>query len=1118
MSAHPVQIGQYEIVEPLGEGGMGVVYRARSERDGSVVALKTVRVRDEAQFAAIRREIYSLGLLRHPGVVRVVDSGIHNNRPWYAMDLLDGRTLREFMPGRDGSTIGLDERLRLIRRLCAPLAYLHGEGVVHCDLKPGNIFVDSDGRPVIVDFGLAARFTGGAGREALDIAEEGAGTIAYMSPEQIQGEPLDARADLYALGCILYETLTGRHVFERARPIDMAWAHLSDDPSPPSLHCAGVASEVDDLVLRLLAKRPSDRIGYAEDVAVALARIGIDGDDDGPRPRAYLYRPAFAGRESRLETLRECVSRLDSGSGGFVAVGGESGIGKTRLVAEAGRFARARGLRVLVSECRAFGGTAGQTPLGGLQPVLDAIADWCVQHGPIASGGVIGACAPVLAEYSPSFAGFVRAGAPSELVELTPDAARLRLFRALSDTIEQFAANGRPVVVILDDVQWADELTIGFLDHAARSAAGALSHVLVVATYRTDEVGPDLEQLLAQPGIEVIGLDRLDEPAVASIVGGMLSLQPPPRVFSRYLARQSEGNPFFVAEYLRAAVEAGFLWRDSAGEWQVTDTGNSLSQQVVIPLPGSLRELVGRRLNDVPDDAREIVAAAAVLGRETDVSAVLGVAQISDDSAQGPIAELIKRHVVSVTPQGRLRFVHDKIREVAYAGIAEDMRPAIHARAAEAISSTLAERQPELAATLGYHWEVAGDVERARTAYLKSARAARSQYALGEADRLYRAYLSLEGSSPAESVGVRIELAHDILRLRGRTADAIRMAERAVLDAGRMGEVRLEAEGRRKLGILYWESARMDDARAAFESALTLGRQLGDETLIGVTSGNLGNVHLQQGRLDDALECYNDAIAAHRKMGDRSGEGVKIGNIAIVHYNRGQLDRAVQLYGESIAIARETGNRSIEAKMVGNLALLESDRQNFDVAEGLFAEALAVARRIGDRREEGIILGNLAVQHWRNARFDDALDANRMAMDVAREMSNVRNEGILLTMQAIVERTLGRPADAERSVDQAYRLISKVDDRLQLALVWCERGFIDLARGRSAREALARAREIQRELDAGPDSDVAQNIGQLSRACDAAENGEALFRGQCVEDLSPPILEWLQRTGELPGG
>ncbi|MEL6181922.1 MAG: serine/threonine-protein kinase, partial [Myxococcota bacterium] len=253
--SHTGAIGPYRILDLLGEGGMGVVYRAQHQLTGERVALKTVRVAVEHGLSNIRREMRTLSRLRHPGVVRVVATGVEQGVPWYAMELIEGKPLDRYCidvalanggtaifkdhlvqptqilhgtpktepmkpetprsanpdeEGRFKEAAGgsLREVLTVMRRLCLTLAYLHGEGVVHRDLKPANIIIQPNGELVLVDFGVTVRFGARNSRESLQVGFQ-VGTALYMAPEQAQGELVDARADLYSVGCLLYELVAG---------------------------------------------------------------------------------------------------------------------------------------------------------------------------------------------------------------------------------------------------------------------------------------------------------------------------------------------------------------------------------------------------------------------------------------------------------------------------------------------------------------------------------------------------------------------------------------------------------------------------------------------------------------------------------------------------------------------------------------------------------------------------------------------------------------------------------------------------------------------------------------------------------------------------------------------
>jgi serine/threonine protein kinase len=421
--------GPYRLIEPLGQGGVALVFRAEDERSGKVVAVKSVRAPREGLLASIRREVSVLERLKHPGVVRIIEGGVSEGVPWYAMDLLEGETLRVLLRGSYASEIrptsrgsdssprgtaetlmnsenvwtprdaplpsdrlresvaspateqGLAWFLTVIRRLCEPLAYVHGEGVVHRDLTPGNVFVLPGGMPVLLDFGLVWRVVGEAGRGVLSVDAARAGTVAYMAPEQARGDPVDARSDLFSLGCMMYEALTGRVPFPARSLSELIALHRAGPPPRPEQHRIDTTPPLlTELVFGLLELDPRDRIGHASNVAAVLADIGAKGwpRKVGIQPKAYLYRPRLVGRHSALKYVLADIERLKERHGGSLFVGGESGIGKTSLAFEAARRASLEGIRVITGECAAVGLAGGRTlrrsgPLYPFSSLLQAV-------------------------------------------------------------------------------------------------------------------------------------------------------------------------------------------------------------------------------------------------------------------------------------------------------------------------------------------------------------------------------------------------------------------------------------------------------------------------------------------------------------------------------------------------------------------------------------------------------------------------------------------------------------------------------------------------------------------------------------------------------------------------
>jgi tetratricopeptide (TPR) repeat protein len=1136
-------IGPYRLTARLGHGAMSTVYRAEHLASGRSAALKIVETPEPHRLRAIRREIQVLAQLQHPGVVRVLDEGLHEGAPWYAMELVEGLPLTEAAASRPGP-----ERLRILARLCRTLAWLHGEGLVHRDLKPHNVLVRPGLTPVLLDFGLVSRFAAGGGREPLQTWEAAAGTVEYMAPEQIRNAWVDARADLYSVGCLLYELLAGRPPFVGS-PARVVRGHLRETPEPPSRLAPDVDPRLDALVERLLAKDPRERLGHADTAAAALEAVAGAAEAWPVPPRPYLYRPGLAGREPEMQELRRHLDEASAGAGRFVLVTGESGVGKTRLAMELGHEAHGR-VSFLAGQ-----GLAPQpgadSGLHALRPLLQAAADRCLAPEAEELRRALLGPAVRLALFEPALAAFAGDLPGPEVERLPPDEARRVLADAVADLIEALA-RPHPLCLVLDDLQWADELTLEVLRHLLHSGRLARLRVLLVGLERAEE--PVSVEI---PGAHRLRLGRLDPAAVGPIVRDMLAVEAAPEALARFLGRQSEGNPLFVAEYLRAAVAAGLLARDAGGRWVLhglePEPGGPALES--LPLPGTLHELLRKRLGRLSPLARGVLERASVLGRRFG-SALL---EALGGQEPGPIAaalgELFRAQVLEALDAESLQFVHDLVREAARAAVSADRQAELHRAAAETL-----EARPDLLAGLGPgelagHWQQAGEPARAAPYFLEAAREALRGHAHGDAERLYRTYLGLGSGPPLDRLAARHELGRQML-LRARSAEAREPLEQALREAEALGETDARARVLCSLGEADWRDARHEQARERFELALGLARACGAQSTEALALDRLANVANEQGQAEAAMQMFRQALALHERLGDRLSEALSLTNLAVYHHNRGRLAEAEALYRRALELHRAVGHRRLEGGTLGNLGIARLEQGQFAEAEALLTPALGIVREAGDRRTEALVLMHLATARFRGgseigveALYEEALrllreigarpaegeallayavlrlaqgdgpEARRLSLEALGLLREAGGGGMLgrPTLELARQERLweDRPAEALRHALAAREAVREAGNAALAVLCACEEGHALLAQGLPAEASLAEARRIvsEAQVDSG---EAAEAIGALAQAVQAAASGRPLLRGSRAEDLPPALRRALLRRGARP--
>ncbi|MEK6280717.1 MAG: protein kinase [Acidobacteriota bacterium] len=736
---------RYRLESEIGRGGMGIVYRATDLELMREVAVKilpeTLSSPDARQ--RLLREARAAAALNHPHIISVHDVGEAEGVPFFVMELVHGPSLSQVRPAE------IPRIVSIALQICDALEHAHTNNIVHRDLKPENVLMSTaslTGRVKIADLGLALP------SYAARISRAGVivGTAAYMAPEQALGQQVDGRADLYALGILLYELTTGRVPFIGADPLAVVSQHIHASVVPPRVLRPDIPRSLEAVILRLLAKDPSQRYANAADTEAAL-RASLDDhnvttEDDAGDAVAILdalSRGHLVGRVTELAEVRDLWRRAREGRGHAVLLSGEPGAGKTRLAREITVQAALDGAVVLTGGCYEYEAT---TPY---LPFVEAFRCWVrEQKDDAALCSILGDSAWQIAKLAPEIEH--RLGPCEDCPALPPHEERLLFFDA---AVKVFAnlAREKGLLFYADDLHWADRGTLWLLGHLLRQLKE--EPVLIVGAYREAEL--DRAHPLAKALVDWnrerlitrIVLRRFNSSETSAQLGALLG-ENVSGDFADAVHRETEGNPFFVEEVLKALIEKGSVRRES-GRWQRCNVAELI-------IPQSVKEAIGSRLDRVSKDCNEMLRAAAVLGKTftfEELEATSGGQK--EDVLLDALDEAAGAQLITADGSESFTFTHDKIREVLYEELNPIRRRRLHRHAADALELRASTSHCAVE-KLAHHYILAGDYEKGLT-YAKQAAV--------EAERIFAFEDAIASYGRARDCAQTLELTNEQLEL-----------------------------------------------------------------------------------------------------------------------------------------------------------------------------------------------------------------------------------------------------------------------------------------------------------------------------------------------------------------
>ena len=901
----------YDIVHKLGQGGMAEVYEAVDIRTKHHVALKFLlpqHTSDPAARTRFIREAKTGMQLNHPNIVKVLDTGEHNGQPYIVMELIRGKTLNTIMRKKK---LPLSWIIAIGQQIADALVAAHKLGIVHRDISPRNIMLYKN-KVKVMDFGLAKVM------DTTTLTSDHAilGTFYYMSPEQAVGDAIDSRSDIFSLGVLLYQMLTGRQPFRGEHAGAIIHALLYTEPARICDIDQELPSEVEQVVFKALQKKPDNRYQSALDMesdlwkldevlsgkTVTLIASDITLEEVFEKHRG-IYS-ALIGRDRELQHLQGYMTKMLNGKGSAVFVSGEAGIGKSRLAWELGHDAKKRGVRYLMGKCVQHTGIP-------YQPIVESLRQYFADKGVHDTRTLekyLRNQTRHLRYRKDIVAALVLRQSFKDLNIINKE----QLWDTVSEIIKMIAED-RPAVMHFDDLHWADAQTLDMLTSITQSIVD--TRVLVIGTFRPEDIAEKkhpLQRLLKRKETKTlfheIPLHRLDRTGTKNIITSVFENFRFTKDFAESIYQETEGNPLFILEVLKLLRDENIITRHNGG-WRLA------SDSVEIHIPRTVTEVINRRIQKLSKDERELIELAAVDGVSFNSDTVIHCLAQPRVTILRNLQNLESSHnLIHATKHG-YQFDHVKIKDVIYDGLIPELRKEYHNIIVAYMEEHFGD-QDEYAGRIAYHLINTGRRSDAVPFLLNAGQHSFRLFANDESlDHINKAIHFLELYGKQKTTKEKQSITWELYYLRGDLKLRLAMVQDSIND---------------------------------HKQAIRIARSLGAKKELALALAAVGNVIINIGQYKESNEFNKRALRALKKHPDKIAEAYILPIMAKAYFFLHDHAKAVQLSKKAYKIGVQEKSDLTKERSLWVMGAAYYWWGRFDEAIKISKQALTLARRNED--------------------------------------------------------------------------------------------------------------------------------------------------------------------------
>ena len=1102
------KIAHFENLEFLGEGGMAIVFKALDTRKGTTVALKVLPRRllqDDEYKRRFQREASAGMRLHHPNIVKILEMGEADEEFFISMEYIEGATLRKLL--LDGP-VDPKRVIEIGISVCDGLNEAHKIGIIHRDIKSDNIMLNSEGDVKIMDFGLAKL------QGASLLTQEGMvlGTTAYMSPEQAVGGNVDQRSDLFSLGVVFYELLTGTLPFAAEYELAVIYSIVNEEPTDVTELNKDVPKLLEQVVKKAMKKERQHRYQNIEELHGDLRKVKafLEGDHaliattpellaavelsklEESALQVHLkerkgFQARLAGRGEQFETLKKLFSLSTSGKGQTIFITGEAGIGKTRLVLELEKYARTMKIKMLVGRCPF---RQGVYPYHSF---VEAIRDYFEVQG-VKSGKMLEEFirdkAPELTDQLPVIRVFLNI----KEKEVKTIESKEQLWDAISKLIAKISQE-RPIILFIDDLHWADENTLNLLHYTSRTTRA--SRVMIVGTYRPEDIRAtapgkmhpllEIQREMNREGIlTIINLEKLTENDIQQMVCSIFQDSEFDNSFYGSMYRETEGNPFFVIETLKLLKMEGVIEKEDGGFHLREDY-----EQIAIP--NTIHDIVMRRIERLNEEEREILEIGAVEGESfhsDTIGSSLGMDRIQ---LLRKLQSLERDHHI-IYPKDRLYyFDHGKIREFLYDAVTPELRIEYHLMIGDYLANTYKEDE-RLAPNIARHF-LEGEADQKAAPFLITAgERAKAIFANQQAIEFYEKALEIirqaeEDEFRSEQLkgkDIVLKGLGDVLALTGRHDDALGNyhALQSILGASSPKQVELLW----KLGSVHLSKGEndkasefLDHAENEYEENLRSIKQEKQDpefceddfdereldTVLGKIKFSRSRIYKAAGNYQEAINEIEKGLNILEDKGNFKEKGQAYNDLGNILFDQSDYGQSTKMYMRSLDLRKKIADKKGVAETHINLANVHCEEGNYSKAAEMLEISNKLMIEIGYRLGIAGTYVNLGIVYHNLGRFDDSLKILQESLKISEEIGNTPILVLSYSNLGSVHIDLQNFDLAKEYLEKGLKLMDDTEFKVfeSQALIWLGQALLGLGRISEAKKLELKAYKIAEELN-----------------------------------------------------